>query len=134
VAGQPPGEDLLGAGRHLCAEAAAHIGRDETDLTRLEAEEPLVGVAGALGGLRGEPDREALAVPCCRRAADLERGDADALVHEALGDNDLAAVEEVLVDRVAEAHRLLARMEKRHVDEVIVTTPEGRLLGVVRRL
>lgn len=26
---------------------------------------------------------------------------------------------------------LLARMRRRHVDEMIVTTPEGRLLGVV---
>ena len=39
--------------------------------------------------------------PCCGPRG----GDADALVHEALADDDLAAVEEVLVDRVAEAHR-----------------------------
>lgn len=28
---------------------------------------------------------------------------------------------------------LLDRMEQRNVDEIVVTTPEGRLLGVVRR-
>ena len=28
---------------------------------------------------------------------------------------------------------LLARMERRHVPEIVVTTPEGRLLGVVHR-
>jgi CBS domain-containing protein len=28
---------------------------------------------------------------------------------------------------------LLERMARRHVDEIIVTTPEGELLGVVRR-
>lgn len=28
---------------------------------------------------------------------------------------------------------LLERMQKRQVDEIVVTTPEGRLLGVVRR-
>ena len=28
---------------------------------------------------------------------------------------------------------LLARMERRHVTEIVVTTPEGELLGVVRR-
>jgi CBS domain-containing protein len=28
---------------------------------------------------------------------------------------------------------LLARMARRHVEEIIVTTPEGRLLGVVHR-
>jgi CBS domain-containing protein len=28
---------------------------------------------------------------------------------------------------------LLARMARRHVDEIVVTTPEGRLLGVVHR-
>lgn len=55
------------------------------------------------------------------------------------GRHHVARVEDVMqpgpttVRAYEPLHALLARMAQRHVHEIVVTTSEGRLIGVVRR-
>ncbi len=151
--GERAEQQLLGVRADLRPEATADVRSDDAHLPGLEAVRGLDRVAGALRVLRARPLHEPAVDPRGSARAHLERARRDALVHDALRDDDLASVEEVRggrllthdrpvddhvrADVLEEQRRAIARVE--HVDDrgqhfVVDQHPLGCVLTLVRML
>jgi hypothetical protein len=98
VAGEPRQQQVLGRAADLRPEATTDVGGDHPHLLGCEPVGPDERVADAVGPLgRAEDVEAAVGRPRRRRRPALERHPGEPLVHDALGHDDVAAVEQRVV-------------------------------------